>query len=190
MDVFLVRHAPSLPSGYLYGRTDVVADTRDAEKIQVVASMIGPVDHYMSSPAHRCRQTVAALWPGVRDVDVDKRLWEQNFGDWDGRAFGEVPDLGGLDAAALAAHRPPGGESFEDVIGRVGPVFRELTVTNGRQRVAIVAHAGVIRAALALALDVAASALSFEVDTLSITHIRLLPDRSVSIVRTNWRPLC
>ena len=189
-EIYLVRHAPSVPAGYLYGRTDVAADTGNAEAMDRLARSIGVVDRIVTSPARRCRQTTHALWPESREVVVDARLWEQDFGDWDGRAFEDIPDLGMLSVQDLAAQRPPGGESFDDVVRRVQPAVRELAGSGATnvQRIAVVAHAGVIRAALGMALVEAASALSFDVATLSLTQMRLLPGGSVSVLRTNWRP--
>ena len=72
---------------------------------------------------------------------------------------------------SLADHRPPGGESFADVCARVAPALAALP----GGRTAIVAHAGVARAALALALGSPGLGLAFEVAPLSLTVLRRHP---------------
>lgn len=191
-ELLLVRHAPSHPAGKLYGRTDVAADVTDAAAIAALRQEAGPIDGWVSSPALRCRQTLAAIWDDASGVTEDPRLWEQDFGDWDGLSHADVPDIGALAPAQLAAHRPPGGESFRDVCGRVQPALLEWIGHRDGGRLAIVAHAGVVRAALALALkgagrDAPAMALSFEVAPLSLTIVRVHAPEVMSIVRTNWR---
>lgn len=165
-ELILIRHAPARTEGRLCGRTDVAADLSDAAAIAALARAVGPVDRIRVSPARRCQATAAALWP-ERDITPDPALWEQDFGAWEGMAYAEIPDLGPLSRAALAAHRPPGGESFADLTARVAPALRAIPAG----RTALVVHAGTIRAALALALSNPADALGFEILPLSVTQI-------------------
>ena len=53
------------------------------------------------------------------------------------------------------------------------------------QQIAVFAHAGVIRAVLALVFDSPEAALKCEIDPLSITHLRVLPDNQFSLVCIN-----
>jgi alpha-ribazole phosphatase len=169
-DIVLIRHAPARDGGMLAGRRDVSADTGDSDRLARVRAHVGDPARIYASPALRCRQTSAALWPDRPPV-LDARLWEQDFGDWEGVAYADLPDLGPLDAAALAAHVPPGGESFADLCRRVPPLLDELAVLPGRT--VVVAHAGTIRAALAHVLGAAGPALAGVIDPLSAT--RLIP---------------
>lgn len=170
-DLVLIRHAPAEAGGRLAGRTDVPCRLPDAAVIAALRDLIGPVDRLLSSPARRCRDTAAALFPG-QDPALDARLWEQDFGGWEGSDPAELPDLGPLDRTALAAHQPPGGESFLDVAARVQPALH-AAATGGR--VAVVCHAGPIRAALGWALGDASAGLGFEIAPFSATLIRVLP---------------
>lgn len=166
-ELLLIRHAPALTEGRMAGRRDVAADCSDAAAFAALRGRVGATTHRVISPALRCRQTAAALW--AEPVTVEARLWEQDFGDWEGMAFADLPDLGDLGVEALAAHRPPGGESFLDLVERVAPVAASLAGLGGR--VAVVAHAGVIRAVLGLALGSAARGLAFQVAPLSLTRV-------------------
>ena len=171
-EIMLIRHAPALSEGRMAGRRDVAADCSDALAFAALRGAVGAVDHWRVSPALRCVQTAAALWPDLAP-EQDARLWEQDFGAWEGVAFADLPDLGALSTAELAAHRPPGGESFADLCQRVAPALTMLSQLGGR--VAVVAHAGVIRAALGLALGRAEHGLAFQVAPLSLTRLTASP---------------
>jgi alpha-ribazole phosphatase len=170
-ELLLIRHAPADSAGRLCGRRDVPARIDDTAALARLAAVLGGVRHVVTSPALRCRQTAEALFPGVTHA-TDARLWEQDFGAEDGMTYADLPDLGPLPREALATRRPPGGESFADMVGRVTPALEELSVAEGP--VAVVAHAGTVRTGLALALGSVPSALAFEVAPLSITRVRCL----------------
>lgn len=198
MELLIIRHAPSVPPGHLYGRTDVAAEVSDAAWLAALRQSIGRVDQWIASPAGRCRMTldalkgvpVAALDRTGAPATFDARMWEQDFGAWEGLSYADVPDIGVLDAAALVDHRPPFGESFRDVCQRVQPALRDVIADAQGGRVAVVAHAGVVRAALALALGAPELALSFDVKPLSLTKFRILAPEVMSIICTNWCPEC
>lgn len=181
----LIRHAPALTGGRLCGRTDVAADCSDIARIASVRARLGQPARLITSPALRCRQTAASLWPDLADPAQDARLWEQDFGDWEGSAYGDLPDLGPLQPDDLARHTPPGGESFADLCARVGPALRDLAAAGDAM---IVAHAGTVRAALALALGSIPAALAFDVAPLSVTRLSALPGGGWSVACVNWTP--
>ncbi len=170
-ELLLIRHAPAETGGRLCGRRDVPARLDDRAAIARLAAALQGVRQVVTSPAIRCRQTAEALFPGVAPTE-DARLWEQDFGAEDGMAFTDLPDLGPLPREALANRRPQGGESFADMAARVVPALEDLAGADAP--VAVVAHAGTVRAGLALALGSVPAALAFEVAPLSLTRIRCL----------------
>lgn len=182
-ELCLIRHAPAAHGGRMAGRRDVAAELPPAGALEALRAALGACD-VVASPALRCRQTAVALWPGV-EAHFDARLWEQDFGVWEGVPFTDLPDLGALPPEALAAHRPPQGESFADLCARVAPALQALAGQGGR--VAVVAHAGVVRAALALALGAVPGALAFQVAPLSLTRILALPGGQWSVAEVNRR---
>lgn len=174
-EIALIRHAPALDGGRMAGRRDVPCAAVPADVAAALrAAARGRV---LASPARRCVATAEAVFGGC---GTDPRLWEQDFGDWEGVAYADLPDLGPLSAEALAAHRPPGGESFADLCARVQPVLAAL-----EGPVAVVAHAGTVRAALALAVGVP-GALAFQVAPLSLTRMVRGPG-GWSVVEVNRR---
>ena len=184
-ELVLIRHAPVAEPGVLNGRRDVAARL-SPEPVDALALGVGRVARVIVSPALRCRQTAAALWPGTDPME-DARLWEQDFGDFEGRALTDLPDLGEMTPEALAAHRWPGGESFADVCARVTPGLQDAArlAEDLAAPVAVVAHAGVIRAALALVTGHVPGALAFEIAPLSATRLGVWRGAPVSVRSVN-----
>ncbi|HLP09925.1 MAG TPA: histidine phosphatase family protein [Opitutaceae bacterium] len=146
MNGFLIRHTRvAIPSGLCYGRTDVaLAESFDDEAAAVRASLPWAPLVVWSSPAERCRRLAARLTDAA--VRIEPRLAELDMGEWDGRRWDELS--GPVHAAWMAdpwRTRPPGGESAEDLLARVGEVRGELFAARP-ERLLLVTHAGVIRA--------------------------------------------
>ena len=140
------------------------------------------------SPARRCVATANALWPGA-EFDADERFWEQDFGEWEGRAYDDLPDLGDLDLSALAEMKTHGGESYAELCHRTFPALEEAAerVLAGGGPIAVVAHAGTVRAGLSLALGDVPQGLAFEIASASVTRLGCLPG-GFSVRAVNWRP--
>ena len=183
-DLYLIRHAPARPAGFLYGHTDADCYEIEPPVKGRLNQMLTDCDVLYSSPALRCVKTCHAVFPG-RSPKHKKAFWEQSFGDWDGLAFEDVPDVGSLQGDALVQFAPPNGESFADLCARVQPALIELLDTEHARSTAVFAHAGVIRSCLALALDSPSAALRCEIDPLSVTRLRALPDGQFSVVCVN-----
>ena len=183
--LLMIRHAPALHGGALAGRRDVAADVSQTDQIAALRARLDARDisQILVSPALRCVQTAQAIWPENKVFRHDMRLWEQDFGAWEGVPFADLPDLGPLSSEQLARHAPPGGESFLDLCARVTPALQELAQGSGC--VAVIAHAGVVRAGLALALEAHAPALRFEVAPLSVTEISCVAGHGWSIAGVN-----
>lgn len=166
-DLWLIRHAPSLDGGAMAGRRDVAADCSHRPAFDALRAKVAlqPADTLHASPALRCQQTAAALWE--RAPQIDPRLSEQDFGDWEGMAYADLPDLGPLSQSDLAAFTPPNGESFAQLCARATPVL--LALPAGRH--IIVAHAGIVRAAMGVALGAAHLGLGFSIAPFSLTRL-------------------
>lgn len=183
-ELVLIRHALAETGGRLCGRRDVPARMDGEAALVRLALALRGVAEVVTSPALRCRQTAAALFPD-RVPAEEARLWEQDFGAHDGLAPADLPDLGPLGREDLAAHAAPDGESFAAMAARAAPALESLArkaMAGGP--VAVVAHAGTVRAALALALGSVPAALAFEIAPLSVTRLRCL-DGAFSIICVN-----
>lgn len=171
-EILLIRHAPLAPGEGLAGRRDPEAPALPPARAAALAALAGAPAQVIASPARRAAATAAQIFPGRR-VETDPRLWEQDFGAWEGLAPAALPDLGPMAPADLARHRPPGGESFADLCARLAPALAEAAARGGR--VALVGHAGTVRGALALALGDPGAGLAFEVAPASATLLRAAP---------------
>jgi alpha-ribazole phosphatase len=133
------------------------------------------------SHLRRTHQTASAIFAArvtatVPAPVITSELAEQHFGDWQGLTYAELEMR--RDGAyhrfwhAPARERPPGGESFEDVVARVGTAMERITAAHAGRDIVAVVHGGTIRAALAVALAIEPErALGFAVDTCSVTRM-------------------
>ncbi|WP_281019770.1 MULTISPECIES: histidine phosphatase family protein [unclassified Minwuia] len=170
-----VRHAPTDPDGRIIGHTDIPALEPDSESLIRTAAMLQVAGVVLCSPLSRCRTTVETLRgisPALPAPLFDDELKEQHFGTWEGKPYSAVSAWNGLDLKAMAALRPPEGESFLDLIERTNRVISRAGGRFGGQTVAVIAHAGVIRAAVTLALGIPPHrGLSLCIDPLSVTSL-------------------
>ena len=183
-DLCLIRHARARPAGFLYGQTDADCDEIEPSLKQRLSQILTDCQALYSSPAIRCMKTCEAVFPGRRPQRIEA-FWEQSFGDWDGLAFENVPDVGPLKGDDLVQFAPPNGESFADLCARVQPALIRLLDAEQAHSTAFFVHAGVIRACLGLAFNCPSAALRCEIDPLSVTRLRALPDSQFSVVCVN-----
>jgi len=142
--IFLRHPRPDKASGLCYGRTDLDIGPDGAAEIAWAMEATPKVTRVIASPALRCRRLAEGL--AARDgvaLRFEPRLWELNFGEWEGLPWAEIgrdkSDLWADDPWRIA---PPGGETFAEVHARVGAVLTEVAPGT-----ALVSHAGPIRVA-------------------------------------------
>jgi alpha-ribazole phosphatase len=181
----MLRHAEVLDKKSIYGRSNIGIKKLDNDKKNRFQKYFSKIENIYTSPAKRCLQTFKEIWPATKLPKKDKRLWEQDFGDWEGKLFSELPDLGILDNEDLVNFSPPNGESFKNVCDRVKPAIIEISKIALNAPVLVICHAGTIRATIALALENYSVPLKFEINNLSLTRIRVLSDTQYSIISTN-----
>lgn len=145
--IYLVRHTSvAVPSGLCYGRSDVPLADSYPEEFENVRAKLPEDLRYFSSPASRCLTLARDL---SSDVQVDDRLQELDFGAWEMRPW----DTLGPEAVQWGEHfvtmRCPSGESFADLEKRVLAFWQQLIMRETDKSLAIITHAGVIRAILA-----------------------------------------
>jgi len=192
---WMIRHALVAENerAMLYGVRDVslCPDTLVAQvpMYQALAARLPQGARWACTPLSRTRRTAEAIFAAgypAQEMAVVPDLIEQDLGDWQGLVHADLPPLLSRPAHPfwpLAGDEvPPGGESFVQVIARVGPAMEQLAEDYEGDLV-VVSHGGAIRAALAHALDVQAdNALHFSVHNLSLTRLDRLPE--------GWRVGC
>lgn len=160
MNLWLVRHAQVLlPPGICYGALDVAAEPQATQEcVQALAKVLPVAATVHSSPLQRCTllaDHLMALRPDLT-LQIDHRLQEMNFGDWEGRRWDMITQSQ-FDAWTrnFADHAVGGrGETVRTLMARVGQAFDELGSGNpavASNDVVWITHAGIIRAAQLLA---------------------------------------
>jgi broad specificity phosphatase PhoE len=104
---------------------------------------------WFASPLRRASETAEriakAFAPQIPEITFDDRLMEISFGEFEGRSAGELaasfPEEEARRQADKWAHKPPGGESYFDLVQRVLDFSTRL-----EGPAVIVSHGGVVRA--------------------------------------------
>jgi broad specificity phosphatase PhoE len=182
--VWLIRHALVHPDAMtcLYGTQDVaicdVTMAADAHRYRALARRLPAPAAWYATPLSRTQLTAEAIFEAgypARLLRIEPGFIEQDFGEWQGVPMQEFSARMGTKKhpfwPVAAAVRPPGGESFDEMILRVGAALNRLAQEEAGD-VVVVSHGGAIRAACAHALQLDPhQALSLAVDNISLTRL-------------------
>jgi alpha-ribazole phosphatase len=156
MRIALIRHVvPLIAPGVCYGRLDVAVDPSAAERM---ASTLGldprlqGTSRVWTSPADRCRSLADRIARSLAvPLAADHRLWELDFGAWEGRPW-EAIGRADLDrwASSVLTFAPPGGESGADLIARIRDFHADLH--RDQLDCVVVSHGGPLKVLAALLL--------------------------------------
>ena len=172
-----VRHAPVVGvDGVIYGSNDVDCDVSNVSHFESLSQTLPEGAVWVTSHLTRAKRTARAIADAgleMPDPVIEENLAEQNFGDWQGLSWDKMAETDPKNYAAFwadpTANRPPGGESFADVIERTRSVIDRLCAEHRGRDIVAVVHGGTIRAALLVALDLnPVQGMSILVDTLSV----------------------
>ncbi len=194
-----IRHAPVTGhGGRIYGQEDYPADLSDAAIFDALAALLPAEPVWVTSHLRRTRDTAATI-TAIRarieapDCLIEPDIAEQHVGAWHGLTHDELNARRGVGADDFglwpASERPPDGESFLDVMARVGAAVARLTAAHRGRDIVAVAHGGSIRAAIAIALGIEAErVMSFAIDNCSLTRLDHIHDGGAAgRERTCWR---
>jgi broad specificity phosphatase PhoE len=149
----LVRHGQTDANarGLLQGRVDLPLSELGRRQAEALAPLVPPEARVITSPLRRARETAAAFG---REVEVDDRWIELDYGELDGRPIGDVPPEVWTAWRADPHFVPPGGESLVTLGARVRQACEELLDEARRHDVVVVSHVSPIKAAIGWALGV------------------------------------
>lgn len=155
-----MRHGE--PEGGRRYRGNAVDDPLSEKGWQQMWNAVGeqrPWQHIISSPMRRCSAFAEALAEECAlELSIDDRFREVGFGRWEGLSPDEIISANPKDYEAFyrdpCRNRPAGAETLEDFGQRVAQGLEDALSDHQGQQVLIVAHAGVIRAALGYILHV------------------------------------
>ncbi|CAN5911658.1 alpha-ribazole phosphatase [soil metagenome] len=140
--------------GYCYGGGSEVplAETFEQEAEALRKQLPAEIAHYHTSPMQRCRRLAEHLIPEAV-WQVDSRLSEIHFGDWEGRPWeqleGALLDAWMADFVTIA---PPGGESTLQLEERAKSFLGDIAAEDAGGTHLAIAHGGLIRTMVASAI--------------------------------------
>jgi broad specificity phosphatase PhoE len=175
--IVLARHGETPPNrkGLLLGRADPpLTDGGRAQADDLARALAGSgAARVITSPLGRARDTAAPIAAACgAQVEVDERLIEIDYGEWEGRPFAA------LDPDVVARWRrdpdfaAPGGESLAAVARRAASFCEEWLHDDAERRVVAVSHVSPIKAAVTWTLGVSPElAWRMRLDVASLTRI-------------------
>jgi len=163
--LYYVRHGETdfNSEGRLQGRRDTVLNAHGRRQAAECGALLHdlfvrdrrrPGDfEYVSSPLKRARETMeilrATLGLEPHDYEIDARLIEIAYGEWEGLT---LPEIEARNAGILMQRdrdkwdfAPPGGESYRQLATRIDDWYRSLS-----RDTVVAAHGGGVRALMAL----------------------------------------
>lgn len=172
--VFLVRHGPTNLKT-MVGWSDVPADLSDTAALARLDRFL-PHLPVVSSDLMRAVDTASAIQGTRPRLEHEEGLREINFGDWELRSgkelYEEEPEATRRFWDNPEHNRPPGGESWSELEGRVTPTVDRLLQIHPDGLI-VVAHFGVVLTQLRRGLGLTIpEVLSHKIDNLSVTEIR------------------
>lgn len=191
LEIWFIRHGQTdwNLNGLIQGASDTdLNETGRLQAERLRQRLAGThFDAVWASDLKRAMQTAQIALPG-HVIVPEPRLRELNAGEVEGRSFVSLPEETRAVWSALwtgdSTVRPPGGESYQQVLDRVRLWLAELP---SRGRVAAVVHGGVVHAAVRHTLgqyDGWRAGPSMRFANTSISEVHLSGGR-YSIVRLN-----
>jgi broad specificity phosphatase PhoE len=99
----------------------------------------------VTSPYVRASETARVIAEALSlPVEVEANLYERELGAYRGRSYDSLLQAVGYDPDRPWAYKPEGGESYEEVQARVGPVLDRLSDSHSNRDVVVVSHGGVM----------------------------------------------
>jgi alpha-ribazole phosphatase len=191
--VDLMRHGEPVGGRRYRGQVDDPLSEKGWAQMHAAVGESVPWTRIVSSPLLRCRAFAETL-AGAHGLPLafDERLKEVGFGVWEGKSAAEIEaDAPGTLARFKAdpVHaRPQGAEPLAGFHARVAAALDDLLAQHAGQHVLLVGHAGVMRMALAWALQIPLErAYRIEVATATLTRLRFDGGRASLIFHGSTR---
>ena len=179
MIFYCIRHGQTVSNaiGRIQGQSDSPLSNLGKRQCEAVAEALAelPIDAIYASPLRRAIDSAACLAARLNlELRLDDRLMEINAGLFQGLAWEEIEKLHPAEARLWKSHDPeyciPRGESRADVARRAEAVFRDIHRA-GHDSVIVMAHGGVLSAALKALLEIPPRLNPFSLENGSITTL-------------------
>jgi len=179
MILHCVRHGQTQANadGRIQGQADTPLSELGRRQCEAVARVLCPlpIEAIYSSPLARAVSSAQCLAKQLDlELRLDERLMEINAGIFQGLAWPEIESAHPTEARLWKSHEPeyriPGGESRADVMRRAAAVFHDIR-GSGYEQVIVVAHGGLLSAALKALLEIPPRRSPFALENASITSL-------------------
>ncbi|MFN3544355.1 MAG: histidine phosphatase family protein [Thiobacillus sp.] len=180
----LMRHGEPVGGRRYRGQIDDPLSEKGWAQMRAAVGDAAPWQQVVSSPLLRCRAFAETLAARHRlPLRFDERLQEVGFGVWEGKSAAEIEAEAPGTLARFKADpvnaRPAGAEPLAVFHARVAAALDDVLAQHAGQHVLLVGHAGVMRMALAWALQIPLEhAYRIEVATASFTRLRFESGRA------------
>lgn len=183
---YWIRHAPTNLKS-LVGWSDVDVDLSNIDMFARLNNYLPKNSIIVSSDLKRSIKTADLIQNSRDRIPNNKNFREFNFGEWELKNSEEIskkyPHLSKEYWSNPGDIAPPNGESWNQAAKRVDREVDQINKEYKGCNIIAIGHFGVILTQLQRAAKIEArSAISFQIDNLSITHIEHLSE-------TNWRIL-
>jgi len=151
--LYLVRHGETEfnQKGCYYGWTDCSLTPNGIEQAAALKEAFKEIqyDTLISSDLKRALETARILSCGMKDLTVDQRLRELNFGEWEGKTYQEIMEQHkahwDLWVEDWLNAKPTGGESIKEMYDRICRFVDDTLKKYENQSLVIVSHNGALR---------------------------------------------
>ena len=175
----LIRHGEPVGGSKYRGQTDDPLSENGWAQMRAAVGDHRPWEAILTSPLARCRAFAEKLAARLAlPLEMDARLMEVGFGEWEGRT---AEELLATDSERLARfwsdpmrHAAPGGETLTAFRDRILAAWEDILAHHAGRHVLIVGHAGTIRIAVCHVLDMPLDRLfRIQVPNAGITRIQV-----------------
>ena len=177
--VDLMRHGTPVGGSKYRGQIDDPLSDEGWAQMRAAVADHCPWDVIISSPLLRCVEFARELAQRhALALEVDERLKEIGFGEWEGRTAKELmqaePDLLMRFWSDPLNNTPPGAETLAAFRDRVIAAWDQLLARHGGKHLLVVGHAGMVRMIVRHVLEMPlANLFRIQVPNAGVTRIRV-----------------
>jgi len=160
--LYLLRHGEIATPGILTGKTDVALSELGWQQLRKTSQELPKISQCISSPLQRCHSFAVEFTKKNKiKLEVDDRLKEMNFGDWDGKSYQSLWQNESSEQQVSIGdfwqdpwqHSAPNGEAMTDFVKRVDTWWQQWLANELEGNCLILAHGGVIKHLVARVLN-------------------------------------
>ena len=177
--VDLLRHGEPEGGVRYRGSLDDPLSERGWAQLRAAVGGYRPWNVIVSSPLRRCAAFAQAL-AGEHGLalEIEPRLREINFGEWEGRTVAEImaatPEALSRFWRDPVAYPPPGGEPLGDYAALIAAAWYDLLERHSGRQVLVIGHGGMIRLVLRQVLDIPLKRIwRLEVPYATLSRVRI-----------------